>query len=160
MDVAKRIKELRKAKGISAESIAEQLGTNPTTIYRYEKGDIEKMPLSVLEPIAKILGCSPAYLMGWTNNPDPSFAYNFPFFTKKELEKFLSTLPPMHLKSVNGVIIDENDEDYESYPEDSQISINGEDLNKAIKLYDQYKNAIPQVQDAVDALLKVDKPDS
>lgn len=65
MDVAKRIKELRKQKGISAETIAERLGTNPTTIYRYEKGDIEKMPISVLEPIAEVLGCTPAYLMGW-----------------------------------------------------------------------------------------------
>jgi repressor LexA len=72
MNVAQRIKELRKAKGISAETIAERLGTNPTTIYRYEKGDIEKMPISILEPIAEILGCSPAYLMGWEEKKDPA----------------------------------------------------------------------------------------
>jgi transcriptional regulator with XRE-family HTH domain len=157
MDVAKRIKELRKAKGISAEMIAEQLGTNPTTIYRYEKGDIEKMPLSVLEPIAKILGCSPAYLMGWTDDPDPSFAYNFPFFTKKELEKFLSALPPMHLKEVDGVIVDDDSgEDSEG----NHSTIKYEDIDKAFEFYEHYKNAIPQIQEAVRNLLKVDESDS
>jgi len=68
MDVGKRIKELRKQRGISAETIAEHLGTNPTTIYRYEKGDIEKMPITILEPIAKLLGCTPGYLMGWEDD--------------------------------------------------------------------------------------------
>ena len=65
------MKERRKALGISAEYVAEKLGVSPATIYRYEKGDIEKMPGNVLEPISKILCTTPAYLMGWAE-PAPA----------------------------------------------------------------------------------------
>ena len=34
-----------------------------------------------------------------------------------------------------------------------------DDIEKALKLYEQYKNAIPQVQSAVEALLKPPKSD-
>ena len=34
------------------------------------------------------------------------------------------------------------------------------DMEKALALYEQYQNAIPQVQDAVEALLKSSRPDS
>ena len=34
-----------------------------------------------------------------------------------------------------------------------------QDIEKAIEMYEKYINAIPQVQDAVDALLKVPRPD-
>ena len=41
------------------------MGVSRATIYRYESADIEKLPLTILEPLSKILRCSPAYLMGW-----------------------------------------------------------------------------------------------
>lgn len=63
------MKERRKVLGISAEYVAEKLGVSPATIYRYEKGDIEKMPGNILDPIARILCTSPAYLMGWSEDP-------------------------------------------------------------------------------------------
>lgn len=68
-DVGKRIKERRKELGISAEDIADEIGKNKTTIYRYERGAIEKMPISVLSAIAKILKTTPEYLMGWEDDP-------------------------------------------------------------------------------------------
>lgn len=70
MTVGERMKATRKARGISAEKVAEALGVSPATIYRYEKGDIEKVPGDVLEPLAKALGTTPAYLMGWESDPD------------------------------------------------------------------------------------------
>lgn len=63
--VGKRIKERRKALGISAEELGKKLGKDRSTIYRYEKGDIENMPIDILEPIAKVLQTTPQYLMGW-----------------------------------------------------------------------------------------------
>ena len=48
MTTGERMKERRKSLGISAEYVAEKLGVSPATIYRYEKGDIEKMPGNVL----------------------------------------------------------------------------------------------------------------
>ena len=59
------MKARRKELGFSAEYVAEKLGVSPATIYRYEKGDIEKMPGNILDPISKILRTTPAYLMGW-----------------------------------------------------------------------------------------------
>ena len=59
------MKARRKAIGLSAERVADILGVSPATIYRYENGDIEKVPGERLEPIAKALQTTPAYLMGW-----------------------------------------------------------------------------------------------
>lgn len=65
MTVGERIRFRRKQLGLSAEYIAEQLDCSPATIYRYENGYIEKMPVDSILPIAKLLMVSPAYLMGW-----------------------------------------------------------------------------------------------
>lgn len=65
MNIGKRIRERRKELKISADELAEKLGKNRATIFRYEKGDIENLPLDILEPIAKILQTTPQYLMGW-----------------------------------------------------------------------------------------------
>ena len=50
---------------MSADKLAEKIGKNRATVYRYEKDEIENMPYDVLEPIAEALNVSPAYLMGW-----------------------------------------------------------------------------------------------
>lgn len=65
MNIGVRIKERRKEMGMSADELGKRLGKDRSTIYRYEKGDIENLPLDVLEPIAAILCTTPAYLMGW-----------------------------------------------------------------------------------------------
>ncbi len=71
MTTGERMKERRKELGLSAEYVANRLGVSPATIYRYEKGDIEKMPGNILEPISKILRTTPACLMGWEDAPAP-----------------------------------------------------------------------------------------
>ena len=50
---------------MSADELGKRLGKDRSTIYRYEKGDIENLPLDVLEPIADALETTPAFLMGW-----------------------------------------------------------------------------------------------
>lgn len=67
MTVGERIKARRKQLGLSVDDIAEKLGKNRATIYRYESDEIENLPLNILEPLAKVLDVSPAYLMGWEN---------------------------------------------------------------------------------------------
>lgn len=74
--IGERIRERRKQLGISAEQVAESLGLSPATIYRYEKGDIEKVPGSILEPLAAVLMTTPKALMGW--EPVPVFAVDAP----------------------------------------------------------------------------------
>lgn len=65
MDIGDRIKKRRKELDLSAEQVAEKLGVSPATIYRYESNDIMNMRIDKLEPIAKVLRTTPAYLMGW-----------------------------------------------------------------------------------------------
>ena len=68
MSIGSRIKERRKSLGLSVDDIAERLGKNRATIYRYESDDIENLPSTVLEPLAKVLRTTPAHLMGWDDN--------------------------------------------------------------------------------------------
>ena len=58
---------------MSADEVAEKLGKNRSTVFRYEGNDIEKLPTVVLEKLAGILRTTPAYLMGWEdeNNKSP-----------------------------------------------------------------------------------------
>lgn len=65
MSIGKRIKNLRTKRGMSIDDLAEKLGKNRTTVYRYENGDIENLPLGILNPLADALDTTPGYLMGW-----------------------------------------------------------------------------------------------
>lgn len=65
LNIGQRIKDRRKELKISADDLAKRLGKDRSTIYRYEKGDIENLPLDILEPIAAALETTPQYLMGW-----------------------------------------------------------------------------------------------
>lgn len=65
MSIGKRIKMLRTKRGLSIDDLAAKLGKNRTTVYRYENGDIENLPLSILNPLAEALDTTPAHLMGW-----------------------------------------------------------------------------------------------
>ena len=72
MSIYERIKNRRKELGLSAEDVASALNVSRATVYRYESSDIEKFPTASLEPLANVLKCSPAYLMGWDSAPNSS----------------------------------------------------------------------------------------
>jgi transcriptional regulator with XRE-family HTH domain len=65
MTIGERIKARRKEIHMSADELGKILGKDRSTIFRYEKGEIENLPLDILEPIADALDVTPAYLMGW-----------------------------------------------------------------------------------------------
>lgn len=65
MRIGERIRQRRNELELSLEQLAQKLGKNRSTVYRYETGDIENMPLDVLKPIADALNTTPAWLMGW-----------------------------------------------------------------------------------------------
>lgn len=77
MTVGERMKARRKSLGISADKVAEALGVSRSTIFRYEKGDIDKVPSEQLEPIARVLKTSVGYLMGWVEEPGISTSGRF-----------------------------------------------------------------------------------
>ena len=65
----KRLNEVRKAKGISAQKMADELYINVRGYRRYESGDTTP-PLYTALKIADILGVSLDYLLGRTNNKE------------------------------------------------------------------------------------------
>ena len=65
MTVGQRIKIRRKELGMSADDLAIKIGKDRSTVFRYERGDIENLPLDVLQPIADALLITPSTLMGW-----------------------------------------------------------------------------------------------
>ena len=69
MNVGERIKQRRKDLKMSADELATSVGVSRSTIFRYEKGDIEKVGPDVLKKIAVKLNVSPADLMGWDGTP-------------------------------------------------------------------------------------------
>ena len=68
MTVGKKMKFRRKELKISADEVAKALGVSRSTIFRYEKGEIEKLPTENLRKIAEVLKTTPEELMGWNKN--------------------------------------------------------------------------------------------
>lgn len=67
MTVGERMKKRRLELGIKAEIIAEAAGISRSTLFRWEKGGVEKLPIKNLVPIATALRTTVSYLMGWEN---------------------------------------------------------------------------------------------
>ena len=67
-----RLKEIRKARGISQLKLALDLNMNQNTISRYETGDREA-GYKELIAIADYFGVSVDYLLGRTDNPTVNY---------------------------------------------------------------------------------------
>lgn len=68
MSVGNRIRQRRLELGLSGEEVGKMLGVNKTTVYRYEKGEIDKMPIEVVEKLSVALRTTPDVIMGWNND--------------------------------------------------------------------------------------------
>lgn len=65
MEMSERIKERRIFMGYTQEELGEKLGLQKSAIAKYENGRVENIKRSVIANMAKILDCSPSYLMGF-----------------------------------------------------------------------------------------------
>ena len=90
MTIGEKIKALRKRHNMSVEELASKLGKNRATVYRYEKGDIENLPLDALNPLAKALRTTPAYLMGWGNDKE-EFSQEIQEFLEEDRQERFKT---------------------------------------------------------------------
>ena len=63
--MAKRIKDLRKEKGLTLEQVADIVGVGKSTVRKWETGMIANMKRDKIASLAKALGTTPEYLMGW-----------------------------------------------------------------------------------------------
>lgn len=63
--MAQRIKDLRHEKGLTLEQVADVVGVGKSTVRKWETGMIANMRRDKIADLAKALGTTPAYLMGW-----------------------------------------------------------------------------------------------
>ena len=70
MNIGHNLKKRRLTLGYTLEEVAKKVGTSKQTIHRYETGIIANIPSDKIEALAKVLQTTPAYLMGWENQPE------------------------------------------------------------------------------------------
>lgn len=68
--IGKRIREQRKANGLTLEDLAKAVGVSRQTIFRYENGTIENIPIIQLFSISKKLNVSTSFLLGLENEKE------------------------------------------------------------------------------------------
>ena len=64
-DMARKLKELRKEKGLTLEQVANKVGVGKSTVRKWETGMIANMKRDKIAALAKALDTTPIYLMGW-----------------------------------------------------------------------------------------------
>ena len=113
MTTGERIKCRRKELSMSAEQLAEKVNLSPATIYRYEKGDIEKVPADILKKVARALNSSPAYLMGWESENKPPIPAGFQPLPQRD------RIPRVgQIACGEPILAEENIDGYDEIPDD------------------------------------------
>lgn len=92
MTVGERIKKRRKELKMSADELGKRLGKDRSTVFRYENGYIEKLPVDALHAIAEALKTTPEYLMGWEEVQKKNNATADIVLRLRSDEKFLSAV--------------------------------------------------------------------
>ena len=65
------MKELRVHYGLTQQELADYIGISKQAVYKYENNIVTNIPTDKVDAIAKRLKVSPAYLMGWEEQPTP-----------------------------------------------------------------------------------------
>lgn len=75
-EIGERIAARRSQLGLTMDDVAQRIGVAKSTIQRYEKGQIRKIKLPVIESIASALQVNPDWIIGNTEDPSPKNNYN------------------------------------------------------------------------------------
>ena len=95
MTIGEKIKEIRKMKKISVETLAKELGVSKTTIYRYEDSRIEKIPVQIIDKMCEILGVSTSELMGNIADQTEAPALPSAFHNAQDAMEFIIKTPTL-----------------------------------------------------------------
>ena len=82
--MAQRIKYLRQKKGLTLEQVADVVGVGKSTVRKWETGMIANMRRDKIADLAKALGTTPAYLMGWEEEAEKESSPSEPQLTEGE----------------------------------------------------------------------------
>ena len=87
-NMAQRIKALRQEKGLTLEQVADVVGVGKSTVRKWETGMIANMKRDKIASLAKALGTTPEYLMGWEEKKDSPTELQLSEGEKRILELF------------------------------------------------------------------------
>lgn len=106
MTLGEYIKYRRKEIGLSAEQLAEMCNVAPSTVYRWESGDTEKIPAGQLKVLARSLHVRPSDLIDdervYIHLPSPESVRTIPVYGE--------------ISCGNGLFVEDNIEDYITVP--------------------------------------------
>lgn len=69
--VGDRIRQVRQERDVTQQELADYIGVSKQAVYKYENNIVTNIPTDKVDAIAKRLKVSPAYLMGWEEQPTP-----------------------------------------------------------------------------------------
>lgn len=104
MGLGKRVRELRKAKGLSQVKLAKLAGIDQTTISLIETGHTPNATARVLSALAQLLGVSVDYLVSGEKKPDKTMlrqeiielAYKLQSLSPDKVEIIVATVNALH----------------------------------------------------------------
>ena len=140
MTIGERVKFRRKQLGLTQEELAKRLGNSSRASICTVEKDREDLTTTRIAKLAQALETSPAFLMGWVDNPDPNYIE-----TKTGKIEVLSNKSKEEDKEILLKQINE------------ALDASGLDLNKIERSIDflaQYEQASPEIQAAIQTLLK------
>ena len=83
-ELSRKIKELRLERRMTLEQVADIVGVGKSTVRKWETGMIANMKRDKIALLAKALGTTPAYLMGWKEESGKADSPNEPKLTEGE----------------------------------------------------------------------------
>ena len=156
MTIGQRVKQRRKELGLTQEELAKRLGNSSRASICTVEKDREDLTTTRIAKLANALETSPAFLMGWVDNPDPLYVDT----SAGMIEKF-SHMPLEKVKAYDVADIrmkvefptgNTNDIFFDRLPP--------EDKENIIRLYKLYQKADPAHRLAVESLLRDSQQES
>ena len=113
MTIGKLIRKKRKELKMSVDELAQKVGKDRSTIYRYENGDIGNMPLELLLPMVEALNMTPQELLSLFVLKSEWFAERMECFATTEGYKFNDKETNFFHEIAKYLMKIRNSEDYE-----------------------------------------------
>lgn len=146
--VGQNINYYRKLNDLTLKQIATSVGITEATMQKYEAGQIKRIDIDMVEKIASAIGVSAAQLTGWLDKEAEALAH------ENRIKSQLDNAQKIGITKSEMQLIIKHRKEKASHA-DNEVS---DEIDRALLFYEKYKNAIPQVQSAIEALLKDSQP--
>ena len=154
--IGQRIRELRRARGMTQQELGDLLGVKNAAVHKYEKGLVVNLKRETVAKMAQIFGVTPGYIMGFSTGG----------MTEQDLKPLgelrRHSIPliggaaagqPIHREEDAGVYLDVGEE----LRADCALTVRGDSMEPAYRDGDViYIRCCPDVRDGAVAVVAVD----